>query len=86
MSLREGSPRGSGRRVFTSAAVVIIHYTLQAILGIGLTLLFMFTLMPDLFPSFGFLLPLGFGLGPGQAYAIARGWEPLGSREGQTWG
>jgi ESS family glutamate:Na+ symporter len=34
--------------------------------------------MPELFPTFGFLLPLGFSSGPGQAFAIGQGWERFG--------
>ncbi len=41
----------------------------------------MITVMPDLFPSFGFLLPLGFAQGPGQAYAIGTGWGRFGFLE-----
>ena len=78
MSLREGSVSGAGRRIFSAATMTVSSYTVQAILGIGLTLLFMRTFMPTLFPSFGFLLALGYGLGPGQAFAIGKGWEALG--------
>jgi ESS family glutamate:Na+ symporter len=60
----------------------VTQYTLQAIVGIGLTLAFIFTIMPRLFPSFGFMLALGYGLGPGQAFAIGRGWEKLGFEGG----
>jgi ESS family glutamate:Na+ symporter len=82
MSLREGSAKGAGRRIFTSAVMTVTQYTLQAIVGIGLTLAFIFTIMPRLFPSFGFMLALGYGLGPGQAFAIGRGWEKLGFEGG----
>jgi len=78
MSLRGGESKGAGRRVFSSAVMVVAHYTLQAIIGFGLTMLFVYTLFPDLFPNFGFFLPLGFGLGPGQAFAIGKGWEAFG--------
>src|SRR4030067_882089 len=74
MSLREGSAKGAGRRIFSSTVMTVTQYTFQAILGFALTFLFIATIMPKLFPSFGFLLALGYGLGPGQAYAIARGW------------
>lgn len=36
------------------------------------------TFIPDLFPSFGLFLSLGFALGPGQAFAIGQGWESFG--------
>jgi ESS family glutamate:Na+ symporter len=86
MSLREGSSKGAGRRIFSSAVMTVTQYTFQAILGIGLTLAFIFTIMPRLFPSFGFLLALGYGLGPGQAYAIGKGWEAMGFKGGGNLG
>jgi ESS family glutamate:Na+ symporter len=78
MSLKSGSMKGSGRRVFATAITVISHYTLQVVIGLGLTLLFIKTVRPDLFLNLGFLLPLGYGLGPGQAFAIAKPWESAG--------
>jgi ESS family glutamate:Na+ symporter len=86
MSLREGSAKGAGRRIFTSAVMTVTQYTFQAILGFALTFLFIATIMPRLFPSFGFLLALGYGLGPGQAYQIANGWEKLGFAGGGNLG
>ncbi len=86
MSLRGGSVKGAGKRIFSSAVVIIIHYTLQVIIGFGITLLFIFTFIPKLFPSFGFLMPLGYGLGPGQAFAIGKGWESLGFEGGGNLG
>jgi glutamate:Na+ symporter, ESS family len=86
MSLRHGSAKGAGRRIFSASAMTVSSYTIQAILGIGLTLLFMYTFIPNLFPSFGFLLALGFGLGPGQAFAIGKGWESMGFEGGGNLG
>ncbi len=40
--------------------------------------LFIITIKPDLFLNFGFFLALGFGLGPGQSFAIGKAWEPSG--------
>jgi len=54
--------------------------------GFGLTLLFIYTFLPNLFPSFGFLMPLGYGLGPGQAFAIGKGWEEFGFEGGGNLG
>jgi ESS family glutamate:Na+ symporter len=86
MSLREGSAKGAGRRIFSSSVMTITQYTFQAILGFALTFLFIATIMPRLFPSFGFLLALGYGLGPGQAYAIGHGWEAMGFEGGGNLG
>jgi ESS family glutamate:Na+ symporter len=86
MSLRGMGMKGAGRRIFSSSVIIIIQYTLQVIVGFGLTLLFIYTFLPKLFPSFGFLMPLGYGLGPGQAFAIGKGWEVFGFEGGGNLG
>jgi ESS family glutamate:Na+ symporter len=40
----------------------------------------------DLFPTFGFLVPLGFNEGPGQALSIGKVWESLGFGHAATIG
>ena len=35
-------------------------------------------MLPALFPSYGFLVTLGYVLGPGQAFSIGLSWQPLG--------
>jgi ESS family glutamate:Na+ symporter len=78
MSLRTVPPRKAGRNILATGVVITASFTLQGILGLGLTWLLMVTLLPGLFPGFGLLIPLGFELGPGQAHAIGIGWEALG--------
>jgi ESS family glutamate:Na+ symporter len=65
-------------RAFSIGISLLTHYAVQATIGLALTFVFIWTLMPDLFPTFGFLLPLGFSSGPGQAFAIGQGWEQFG--------
>jgi len=86
MSLRGMGMKGAGKRIFSSSVIIIIQYTLQVIVGFGLTLLFIYTFLPNLFPSFGLLMPLGFGLGPGQAFAIGNSWEGFGFEGGGNLG
>ncbi len=88
MTLRRSGPAGTwgDKRIFSTSVGILSQYAVQALLGLGVTFLLMVTLMPGLFPSFGFLLPLGFALGPGQAYAIGQGWEAFGFRGGGTIG
>jgi ESS family glutamate:Na+ symporter len=72
--------RSSG---YGKAGIFIVStYTLQGIVGFGLTLLFTYTLWPDLFAPMGLLLPLGYGQGPGQAFAPGHTWEALGFSNG----
>ena len=68
----------SARGVMATSVAVIFQYGVQGFLGLILTFILMSTVIPDLFPSFGLLVPLGFALGPGQAFAIGSGWEPFG--------
>lgn len=70
------------RNIFNSGIYIVSIYVIQGIIGLILSLLLANTIFPDLFPSFGLLLPLGFGQGPGQAYAIGRQWEKIGFFQG----
>ncbi|MCF7929744.1 MAG: sodium:glutamate symporter [Spirochaetales bacterium] len=67
-----------GRTVYATAMTILSQYAVQGSIGLLLTLIFIKTIIPDLFPSFGFFVPLGFALGPGQAYAIGQKWEAPG--------
>jgi glutamate:Na+ symporter, ESS family len=80
MILRVSSKRGRKRNpdVLATAVTLTTQYALQCFLGTGLVLLLIFTIMPDLFPGFGLFPTLGYSLGPGQAFAIGKGWEHMG--------
>lgn len=78
MSLKEGSMKGAGKRIFSTAVSIVSHYAIQVAIGLALTALFIVTIKPDLFLNFGFFLALGYGLGPGQSFAIGKAWEPSG--------
>ena len=67
----------SKKRALTMAVGLLSQYAVQAVIGIGITLLLIYTVMPDLFPTIGFLVPLGFSSGPGQAFAIGQTWETV---------
>jgi glutamate:Na+ symporter, ESS family len=83
MTLRANAPQASGGdgRIFATSIATLSQFGVQAIIGLAFTFGLMMTFMPDLFPSFGFLLPLGFAQGPGQAYAIGMGWARFGFYE-----
>jgi len=88
MTLRATSPKagvGDGR-IFATSIATLSQFGVQALIGLLLTFLLMSTVMPDLFPAFGFLLPLGFAQGPGQAFAIGSGWARFGFVEGGSIG
>jgi ESS family glutamate:Na+ symporter len=86
MSLRSSPPKVKGSKgtggVLGMSTGILMGYATQALLGLGLTLL----VLPSIHPAFGLHLPLGFALGPGQAYAIGKGWEAMGFEGGATVG
>ncbi|RQW04009.1 sodium:glutamate symporter, partial [candidate division KSB1 bacterium] len=71
-----------GPVIFQTSIAIISQIVLQALIGFGLTLLFIYTFMPDLFHTFGFLLPLGYAEGPGQAFSIGEAWRAYGVEDG----
>ena len=72
--------RITGRRLGQSIVANIFQYGFQATFGLLATVLMINTFFPDLFPAFGLCLPLGFELGPGQAYSMTLPWEAMGFR------
>lgn len=85
MSLRSSPPKVKGHKgggVLGMSTGILMGYATQALLGLALTLLF----LPAIHPAFGLHLPLGFALGPGQAYAIGKGWEAMGFEGGASVG
>jgi len=74
------------RNVVTTAFNLSLSYAVEGFIGYTLTLVFLFTLMPDIFPTFGILFAIGFGQSAGHAYALGKGWEALGFVNGGTVG
>lgn len=68
---------GKGR-IFGTTLSVLFQFGVQGFIGLILTFVFIKTIRPDLFHSFGYLLPLGFAQGPGQAYSIGESWRSFG--------
>jgi ESS family glutamate:Na+ symporter len=86
MSLRPSAKRKRDGSIFATSVSVISQYAIQATLGLILTLVFIKTFVPDLFHSFGWLMPLGFAQGPGQAFSIGEGWKVAGIQDAGTIG
>ncbi|MGM0432424.1 MAG: sodium:glutamate symporter [Spirochaetota bacterium] len=80
MTLRKSvkASKAMRQRIFPTSIGVLSQYAVQCVIGLLVTALLINTVMPDLFPAIGFSLPLGFVLGPGQAYTIGTGWEAFG--------
>jgi ESS family glutamate:Na+ symporter len=68
--------------VVNTGIIIVNGYVLQGIIGFGLSLFMAYTFIPDLFPVFGMLLPLGYGQGAAQAYSMGKQWESLGFLNG----
>ena len=86
MTLRKIPPRKRKDRIFTTSVGVLSQYGIQATFGLLIAFLLFSTVMPNLNPAIGWLLPLGFALGPGQAFAIGQGWEAFGFEGAGTLG
>jgi len=74
--------REKNNDVINTGFFIVSAYLMQGILGFGLSLIMVFTFLPNLFPAFGLLLPLGYGQGAAQAYAIGTQWESVGFLHG----
>ncbi|HKM08042.1 MAG TPA: sodium:glutamate symporter [Sphaerochaeta sp.] len=66
------------RAIAANVTSVMAQYGMQAFFGLLVVALLIATVSPNLPPSIGFFLPLGFELGPGQAYSIGVTWERMG--------
>jgi ESS family glutamate:Na+ symporter len=74
---KEGNNKIS-RAVKQTTIAIIGQYGLQVTFALILVIILSNTLYPNLFLSIAYTLPLGFELGPGQAYSMSAVWEPLG--------
>ncbi|MGM0589576.1 MAG: hypothetical protein ACQETE_14230 [Bacteroidota bacterium] len=85
VTLSEGKKK-MGRAPALTGIMLVTIYLIQALLGMAITFGLIYTIFPDLFPGFGMLMPLAFGMGPGISYAIAHGWESAGFLDGGVTG
>ena len=72
LALKTGTKsKDSSKKIILFSGITTVNgYLIQAIVGLGLTLLLSVTIFPDLFYAAGLLLPMGFGQGTGQALNI----------------
>ncbi|MBN2380835.1 hypothetical protein JXM67_13635 [candidate division WOR-3 bacterium] len=81
LSLKRDESKGRGRTAISAGLYNVISYSIQGIVGLGVTLILVKTFFPDLFPGFGFLLPFGFAQGP-MAGTMAGEWFDTLSKAG----
>ena len=55
------------REIFDTGVSTVSTYLLQGSLGMGITILAVYFIMPDFFKAAGLILPFGYGQGTGQA-------------------
>lgn len=67
-----------GPAIRQNVVALVAQYGFQCLIGLLGAFLMIKTFAPDLFPAIGFTLPLGFELGPGQAYSMTQPWESMG--------
>ncbi len=86
VSQKTGKALSSPKTITATGLVVVSGYLAQAIVGVVVTVTLAYTILPDLFPASGILLPLGFGQGPGQAYNFGVIYEAAGFEGGVSFG
>ena len=72
--------------ILDSGLITVNTYLVQAIVGLGITLLLSVSLFKELFHAAGLLLPLGFGQGTGQALNFGKVYESMGFVQGTVFG
>jgi len=73
-----GEKTSWGKGPLSFSLAMLSSYIIQAVIGLLVCFAFVYTTRPDLFPGLGLLLPMGFGMGPGQAFTIGSSWEKFG--------
>lgn len=71
-----------GKGPLSKAFASLSSYIAQASIGLLVAFVLIYTIKPDLFAGIGLLVPLGFGMGPGLAYAMGNSWEHWGFEGG----
>ncbi len=69
-----------------SGAVIVSTYLVQGAVGLLISLILSYTILPNLFRAAGMLLPMGYGQGPGQANNVGSTYEALGFAGGRSFG
>jgi len=62
--------------------IFIASYLVQAIIGLIIAFILIYSIMPELFAGIGLLAPLSFGMNPGIAFSIGQNWEQFGFQSG----
>lgn len=71
-----------GKGPLSKSLATLSCYIVQGLSGLIVAFILVYTIKPDLFVGIGLLAPLGFGMGPGLAYAMGKSWEQFGFEGG----
>ena len=85
-AVRKNDGEKDGLTAPKSGALIVSTYLVQGLAGLLISLLLVYTFMPNLFAASGILLPMGYGQGPGQANNIGTSFENLGFAGGRSFG
>lgn len=89
MSLRVPAKNSGEKGNMTGAksgAIIVSSYLIQALVGLSITIILAYTVLPNMFKAAGILLPMGYGQGPGQANNIGTIYEAAGFTGGHSFG
>ena len=88
MSLRvtDRAADSADRAALKSGVIIVSTYLVQGVVGLVISILLGYTLMPGLFKASGLLLPMGYGQGPGQANNVGSSYQSLGFAGGRSFG
>ena len=71
-----------GKGPVSKSFIELSCYILQAMSGLLIAFIIIYTIKPELFAGIGFMLPLSFGMGPGISYTMGHSWEKFGFENG----
>ena len=88
MSLRVPNKEANrnDRAALKSGAIIVSSYMVQGVVGLLISIILGYTVMPGLFKASGLLLPMGYGQGPGQANNVGSSYQSLGFAGGRSFG
>lgn len=84
LSLKREEIKNRTRSALSGGFYMVASYAIQGFIGLGITVVLIKLIYPQLFPSFGFLLPFGFAQGPGLAGGMGKEWEALKLADGSS--
>ena len=87
LTMKTVNKKSENKRAILDTGILTVNgYLIQAIIGLGLSLVLSVTIFKELFYAAGLLLPMGFGQGTGQALNIGNVFQTFGFENGAAFG